>query len=78
MQVGFEPVVMPSHVEEVVKSREPDVVVRDLSSRKAEDVAGRWMAGERLEVDGEGVEGLYDGREKEKPGKKEKEKENPF
>lgn len=46
MQVGFEPVVMPSHVEEVVKSREPDVVVRDLSSRKAEDVAGRWMAGE--------------------------------
>ncbi len=75
MQVGFEPVVMPSHVEEVVKSREPDVVVRDLSSRKAEDVAGRWMAGERLEVDGEGVEGLYDGREKEKPGKKEKEKD---
>lgn len=41
-QVGLEPEIVPSHVKEVAKSREPNQVVCDLSSQKAEDVAGLW------------------------------------
>ena len=35
-QVGITPEVMPSHVEEVVTSTEPDQVVMELSAQKAE------------------------------------------
>lgn len=41
MQVGLEPVIVLSHVEEVIKSQEPAQVVRELSLQKAVDVAGR-------------------------------------
>lgn len=38
-QVGLEPEVVPSHVEEVVTSAEPARIVMELSAQKAEDVA---------------------------------------
>lgn len=38
-QVGIQPEIIPSHVEEVITSTEPDQVVMELSSQKAEDVA---------------------------------------
>lgn len=42
MQVGIEPVVEPSQVEEVITSTEPDQVVMELSRQKAEDVARHY------------------------------------
>ena len=39
-QVGIEPAVEPSHVEEVITSTSPGEVVMELSRQKAEDVAG--------------------------------------
>ncbi|MDO5417849.1 MAG: Maf family protein [Lachnospiraceae bacterium] len=44
-QVGLKPEIIPSMVEEQVESREPDQVVMELSSQKAEDVAGRYGEG---------------------------------
>lgn len=41
-QVGIEPVIVPSQVEEVVKSTEPDKAVMELAAQKAEDVAARY------------------------------------
>lgn len=38
-QVGILPEIIPSHVEEVITSMEPDQVVMELSLQKAEDVA---------------------------------------
>lgn len=38
-QVGIEPVVEPSHVEEVITGTEPEHVVMELSKQKAEDIA---------------------------------------
>ena len=38
-QVGILPEIIPSHVKEVITSTEPDRVVMELSSQKAEDVA---------------------------------------
>lgn len=46
-QVGLEPVIVPSCVEEVIRSRAPAQVVKDLSFQKAEDVAER-LKGEAL------------------------------
>lgn len=39
-QVGIEPVVEPSHVQEVITSTIPGEVVMELSRQKAEDIAG--------------------------------------
>ena len=39
-QVGIEPAVEPSHVEEVITSTSPGEVVMELSRQKAEDIAG--------------------------------------
>ncbi len=38
-QVGIEPEIEPSHVEEVITSTVPDQVVMELSRQKAEDIA---------------------------------------
>ena len=38
-QVGIEPVVEPSHVDEAITSTEPDKAVMELSAQKAEDIA---------------------------------------
>lgn len=38
-QVGIEPEIVPSHVEEVISSAEPDQAVMELSAQKAADVA---------------------------------------
>ena len=40
-QIGFVPEILPSRVEEVVTSTEPDEVVMELSAQKAEEVAAR-------------------------------------
>lgn len=42
-QVGIDPVIRPSHVEEVITSQEPDQVVKELSSQKALDVAAGYQ-----------------------------------
>lgn len=42
-QVGIEPEIIPSHVEEVITSTEPDQVVMELSAQKAEDVAAGYQ-----------------------------------
>ena len=39
-QVGIEPVVEPSHVQEVITSTIPGEVVMELSRQKAEDIVG--------------------------------------
>lgn len=46
-QVGITPEVMPSHVEEVVTSTQPDQVVMELSAQKAEDVAAMYLNTDR-------------------------------
>lgn len=50
-QVGLQPEIVPSHVEEVITSTEPDQVVMELSAQKAEDVAAQY-AGQRAVVVG--------------------------
>lgn len=42
-QVGIEPEIVPSHVEEVITSTEPDQVVMELSAQKARDVAAGYQ-----------------------------------
>ena len=44
-QIGIEPVIVPSRIEEVVTSSEPEKVVLELSSQKAEDVMSRSPVG---------------------------------
>lgn len=41
-QVGIEPEIVPSQVEEVISSTKPDQVVKELSAQKAADVAERY------------------------------------
>lgn len=48
-QIGLEPEIVPSQVEEKVTSKEPDQVVMELSRQKAEEVA------ERLGVDAQTI-----------------------
>lgn len=59
-QIGWEPLVLPSKIEEVVTSKEPEAVVLELSKQKAEDVARScktegWVIGADtvVSVDGE-------------------------
>lgn len=42
-QIGIKPEVIPSHVEEVITSTIPDLVVQELSAQKAADIAGRYQ-----------------------------------
>ncbi len=65
-QVGIEPEVEPSHVEEVITSTVPDQVVMELSRQKAEDVAIRH-AGEDVVVIGADTVVAYDGEILGKP-----------
>ncbi len=41
-QIGLEPEIIPSHVEEVITSTHPEEVVKELSAQKAEDIAARY------------------------------------
>lgn len=49
-QVGMEPVVVPSHVKEVIASTEPDQAVMELSSQKAQDVAAGYQGQEAVVI----------------------------
>ncbi len=49
-QVGLDPRIIPSHVEEVITRTEPDQVVMELSKQKAEDVAAGWQGEEAVVV----------------------------
>ena len=40
-QIGIEPEIIPSRVEEVITSSDPERIVRELSEQKAAEVAGR-------------------------------------
>lgn len=42
-QIGIEPVIMPSQVEEHITSSDPEQIVKELSKQKAEDVYGRYQ-----------------------------------
>lgn len=44
-QIGVEPVIIPSRIEEAVASSVPEKVVMELSSQKAEDVMSKCPAG---------------------------------
>ena len=59
-QVGIEPVVEPSHVEEVITSMEPDKAVMELSAQKAKDLAA-LHAGEEAVVLGADTVAAADG-----------------
>lgn len=49
-QVGIEPVIVPSHVEEVITSTVPEQVVMELSSQKARDVAAGYQDEEAVVI----------------------------
>ena len=49
-QIGIEPEIIPSRVEEVVTSRDPERIVRELSEQKAAEVAGRLAGGPVLVI----------------------------
>lgn len=65
-QVGIEPVVEPSHVQEVITSTIPGEVVMELSRQKAEDIAGLHR-GERVIVLGADTVVAADGKILGKP-----------
>ncbi len=65
-QVGIDPVIMPSHVEEVIASTEPDQVVMELSVQKAEDVAATYR-GQDVVVIGADTVVVADGKILGKP-----------
>lgn len=43
-QIGIEPVIMPSQVEEHMTASDPEQIVKELSIQKAEDVYSRYQA----------------------------------
>lgn len=69
-QVGIEPVVEPSHVEEVIRSMEPDKAVMELSAQKAKDIAA-LHAGEEAVVIGADTVVAADGEILGKPSNRE-------
>ena len=69
-QVGIEPVVEPSHVEEIITSTQPDQVVMELSRQKAEDIA-KLHCGESVVVIGSDTVVAVDGMILGKPGDRE-------
>lgn len=69
-QVGIEPVVEPSNVEEVITSMEPDKAVMELSAQKAKDIAA-LHAGEEAVVIGADTVVAADGEILGKPSNRE-------
>ncbi len=58
-QVGIEPVVEPSHVQEVITSTIPGEVVMELSRQKAEDIAGLHRGVPVIVLEAKGSGGRY-------------------
>lgn len=70
-QVGWEPEIIPSQVEEVITCTEPAQVVEELSRQKAEDVAAYAAVSPQAIVIGADTVVAVDGRILGKPGSEE-------